>query len=188
MKQLNKLCLTGVGIGLFVALSMCLRVPVFENYYLCLGYIVMAVWLNSVGIFSGTAVGTLGTILYCVLIGGLRGMPGWALGNIVIGLNLGVWFQLAHYIKSARNRMFVNLLTSVMIIFISAFGILGVKSVVEMLLYGQPFLVRVVSNFNAFVADAVVLIISVPICNTIHTLVKKYGLIAQPFVVLQDKN
>ena len=25
------------GIALFVALSMCLRVPVFENYYLCLG-------------------------------------------------------------------------------------------------------------------------------------------------------
>lgn len=177
MKSLNKLCLSGIGVALFVALSMCLRVPVFENYYLCLGYIVMAVWLKSVGIYSGTIVGTLGTILYCTLIGGLRGMPGWAIGNIVIGLTLGVWFQLTKALKSVKKTFIVAILTMIIIVFVSAFSILGVKSVVEVTLYGQPFLVRAASNFNAFVADALVLIIALPICNTVDKIVKRQELI-----------
>ena len=81
----QKITLLAVGIALFVALSMCLQVPVFENYYLCLGYVVMAVYCYSFGTVSGTAAGTLGVVLYCLVINGLRGMPGWALGNIVIG-------------------------------------------------------------------------------------------------------
>ena len=34
----KKISLLAVGIALFVVLSLCLQVPVFENYYLCLGY------------------------------------------------------------------------------------------------------------------------------------------------------
>ena len=44
--KLKNICLNGMGIALFVVLSMCLRVPVFENYYLCLGYFVMAIVLQ----------------------------------------------------------------------------------------------------------------------------------------------
>ena len=36
-----KICVLAMGIALFVALSVCLQVPVFENYYLCLGYLMM---------------------------------------------------------------------------------------------------------------------------------------------------
>ena len=38
--------------ALFVALSLCLQAPVFENYYLCLGYAVMAVYCYSFGTIS----------------------------------------------------------------------------------------------------------------------------------------
>lgn len=86
------MCATAMGIALFVALSLCLQVPIFENYYLCLGYVVMAVYCYSFGTFSGAAVGSLGVILYCVITGGLRGMPGWCLGNLVIGILLSVTF------------------------------------------------------------------------------------------------
>ena len=34
----RKLCLTAMGTALFVVFTLCLQVPVFENYYLCLGY------------------------------------------------------------------------------------------------------------------------------------------------------
>lgn len=74
----QRIALLAVGIALFVALSMCLQVPVFENYYLCLGYVVMAVYCYSFGTVSGTIAGTLGVVLYCLVINGLRGMPGWA--------------------------------------------------------------------------------------------------------------
>ncbi len=92
-RKTKKICLMAVGIALFVVLSLCLQVPLFENYYLCLGYVVMAVYCYSFGTLSGTVVGFFGVVLYCLVISGMRGMPGWALGNIVIGTTLGQMFK-----------------------------------------------------------------------------------------------
>ena len=89
----RKITLTAVGAALFAALSLCLQVPVFENYYLCLGYAVMAVYCYSFGTVCGTVSGTLGVVVYCLVTNGLRGMPGWALGNVVIGIMLGLTFK-----------------------------------------------------------------------------------------------
>lgn len=161
---------TGIGIALFVALSMCLRVPVFENYYLCLGYIVMTVYCYSYRISSGIIVGTLGTIIYCVLIGGLRGMPGWAIGNIVLGLIIGYIFRLT---KKLKKPMIEIVICIIGIIIATAVSILGVKSIVECVLYAQPFLVRVITNMYAFIADAFVICISIPICRLLEPHVKR---------------
>lgn len=139
----KKLALMAVGIALFVVLSLCLQVPVFENYYLCLGYVVMAVYCYSFGPLAGAAVGFFGVILYCVVISGLRGMPGWALGNIVIGLALGLCFRTGRRLKS---RALHTLLFTAVIVAATALGILAVKSETESLLYAQPFLVRAVKN------------------------------------------
>lgn len=161
----KRICIDAMGIALFVALSMCLRVPVFENYYLCLGYIVMAVYLYSVGTVSGTLVGVLGTVLYCFLIGGMRGLPGWALGNIVIGIIVGLTFR---YTKKLRKLWLESVVNIGAIVISVAIGILVVKSGVEMFLYSQPFLLRTANNIYAFVADVVVLVISLPICKVIY--------------------
>ena len=157
----KKLALLAVGIALFVVLSLCLQVPVFENYYLCLGYVAMAVYCYSFGPLAGTVVGFFGVILYCLVISGLRGMPGWALGNIVIGLALGLCFKAT---RSMHSPVLRTLLHAAAIVASVALGILVVKSETESLLYAQPFLVRVGKNSSAFVADLVVLIISLPIC------------------------
>ncbi len=160
----QRITLLAVGSALFVALSMCLQVPVFENYYLCLGYAVMAVYCYSFGTFSGTVVGTLGVILYCLVINGLRGMPGWALGNIVIGICLGLAFHTTKQMKSTLLRSVLNIAA---IVIGTALGILVVKSLTESILYGQMFPVRVGKNIYAFIADVVVLIVSLPICMTL---------------------
>ena len=160
-KQIKTICITGIGIALFVVFTLCLQVPVFENYYLCLGYFVMAVWLNSVGITSGTIVGAAGVALYCVLSGGLRGMPGWALGNILIGILLG---SAMRAVRKCTSRTVRAGLLCFVIIASCALGILGVKSITESLLYTQPFIARVLKNTYAFIADAVVLIFALPVC------------------------
>ena len=54
----RKISLLGVGIALFVVLSLCLQVPVFENYYLCLGYAAMMVYCCFFGTLSGMLTGT----------------------------------------------------------------------------------------------------------------------------------
>lgn len=98
--KLKYLTATAIGIALFVVLALCLQVPVFQNYYLCLGYIAMAVYCYSFGTVSGTIVGVLGVVLYCLLTNGLRGMPGWALGNVAIGIGMGLTFAKTKQMKS----------------------------------------------------------------------------------------
>ena len=166
----KKICITAMGTALFVVLSLCLQVPVFENYYLCLGYIVMGVFCYYFGPISGITVGTLGVCLYCLLISGLRGLPGWAVGNIVIGLLVGLACKLTRNIKSKLIRQII-LITTVVIA--TAIGILGLKSIVECLLYAQPFVLRVAKNMTAFIADIVVLGISFPIALSIEPIMNK---------------
>ena len=180
MTTTKKICIYAAAIALFVAVTLCLQVPVFENYYLCLGYIVMEVCTFAFGALAGILSGSLGVVLYCLLTGGLRGMPGWALGNVVIGIGLGLLFafvrkmtagQAAEEVfseekKTGKGRVFRLFLwagAAVIVVALTAAGILGVKSITESLLYAQPFAVRVLKNMNAFIADAAVLLAALPL-------------------------
>lgn len=172
----RKVALTGIGIALFVALTLCLQVPVFENYYLCLGYLVMAVYCCCVDTVSGTLVGVLGVVLYCLLTSGLRGMPGWAAGNVVIGIMLGLAYKAA---KKFNSQLIQTLILAVTIVVSVFLGILIVKSFVEYLLYSQPMLVRMGKNMYAFVADLVMLLFSIPLVRIIDArLAKSSGKLA----------
>lgn len=167
----QRICLLAIGTALFVALSMCLQVPVFENYYLCLGYVVMAVYCYSFGTVNGTIAGTMGVVLYCLVINGLRGMPGWALGNIFIGIIIGLAFKVTKWMDG--SKLLKSIINVIAIVAATALGILIVKSGTESILYAQPMAVRIVKNVYAFVADVVVLIVSLPICVALDKHAKK---------------
>lgn len=169
--KIKKITIYGIGISLFVVLSLCLQVPVLDNYYLCLGYLVMAVYSYSIGTLAGTTVGTLGVILYCFLINGLRGMPGWAIGNIFIGIISGFAFKKSRNIK---NKLFSNGICLFGIFLGTAIGILGAKSFIEAILYAQPMLIRVAKNTSAFIADVIVLWFSIPLCKILDSHIQKY--------------
>lgn len=162
-----------IGIALFVVLSMCLRVPVFENYYLCLGYVVMTVYIWNFKWYEGTIIGVLGVILYSWIGGlGVNGLPGWATGNLVIGFILGITLPLFKkladkIVKSeelAKKKAIIVPLFIVVAIIATFIGIELVKSFVDMFVVSQPFAVRFIKNFNSFIADAFVIVASVPVC------------------------
>ena len=162
-----------IGIALFVVLSMCLRVPVFENYYLCLGYVVMTVYIWNFKWYEGTIIGVLGVILYSWIGGlGVNGLPGWATGNLVIGLILGMTLPLFKkladkVVKSgelAKKKAIIVPLFIIVAIIATFIGIELVKSFVDMFVVSQPFAVRFIKNFNSFIADAFVIVASVPVC------------------------
>ena len=164
-----------VGIALFVVLSMCLRVPVFENYYLCLGYIVMTVYIWCFKWYEGALVGFFGVILYCVIGGlGFNGMPGWAVGNIAIGLILGLSLKL---IQKIKNKFLQVALTAVVAVFASFIGIELIKSLIDSFVVSQPFIIRFGKNTSSFIADAFVIVISLPICALVEKPAKhlRYG-------------
>lgn len=171
-QNIKKICINAMGIALFVVLSFCLQMPVFENYYLCLGYVVITVYCYYFGPVSGMIVGSLGVMLYCLLISGLRGMPGWAIGNLFIGLIVGVTCKYTYEIKSKWLQYFI---IGASVLAATAIAMLGVKSVIESILYAQPFLLRAAKNSYAFVADAVVMIVSLPICAILHPVIKAQG-------------
>ena len=166
----KKICITSMGTALFVVLSLCLQVPVFDNYYLCLGYVVMILFCYYFGPISAMTVGSLGVILYCLLINGLRGMPGWVIGNIVIGLIVGLTCKFTLKMKKQWLR---HIIIGIAIVISVAIGMLGVKSIIEALLYAQPMFLRVAKNFYAFVADVTVMIISLPICVSLKGVINK---------------
>lgn len=166
----KKICFTAMGVALYVVLALCLQVPVFENYYLCLGYVSMMVFCYYFGAASGITVGVLGVVLYCLLINGLRGLPGWAAGNLVIGLVVGL---TCSFTKKMENTVLRNIIIAVAVILSTAIGILGIKSIVEVILYAQPILVRVAKNIYAFIADVVVLIAGLPICFCLKGTIQK---------------
>ena len=159
--SVKKICINGIGIALFVVMTLCLQVPVFENYYLCLGYVAMAFYTYYLGTTSGVLVGTLGVFLYCLLTGGLRGMPGWILGNVVIGVICGI---TAKIVKKHDRKYIKEILMITSVIISTAIGILVVKSLVEVALYSLPFMLRVTNNIFAFVADVVVLVLGFELC------------------------
>lgn len=168
--SVKKICITAMGIALFVVLSLCLQVPVYENYYLCLGYVVMTVYCYYFGPLSGMAVGSVGVFLYCMLTNGWRGMPGWAIGNLVIGLVVGLTCKFTSRIS---NKWFRHLLIGLSIVVSVAVAMLGVKSLVESLLYTEPMFLRLAKNIYAFVADVFVMIISLPICVSLQKVINK---------------
>lgn len=146
----KKICINAMGIALFVVLTLCLQVPVFENYYLCLGYIAMAFYTYYFGIVSGMLVGTIGVLIYCILTGGLRGLPGWLLGNVVIGVLCGL---VAVYIKEQDNQWVKQGIMISAVVASTGIGILLVKSMTEVVLYGIPFGVRIANNIFAFIVN-----------------------------------
>lgn len=167
--SLKKICLTAMGVALFVVLTLCLQVPVFENYYLCLGYVAMTVYCYYFGVASGITVGFLGVIVYCLLTSGLNGMPGWSAGNIIIGFVVGMVCRLT---AKMQNRWLRQIFIGASVVISVAIGILGVKSLVETLLYSQPIILRMAKNVYAFVADALVMLISLPLCISLEKVMK----------------
>lgn len=163
----------GLGIALYVTLSMSLQVPFFENYYLCLGYIVLAVYCTMLGPAAGAIVGAAGCVLHCFAINGLRGMPGWALGNLFTGIALG--FLLPTVLKLNKSIVRISLAILLMVA-TTAIAILGIKSLTEVILYSQPMWARMIKNSYAFFANSFVLVLSIPLCLSITSLYRKISI------------
>ena len=82
----------------------------------------------------------------------------------MISINLKIW--LLHYIKRQSEGKKRRIMIASAVIFSTAIGILGVKSLVEVYLYSLPFAVRIANNIYAFIADVIVLLVGFELCAT----------------------
>ena len=161
----RKTAITALGIALYAALSMTLKIPLISHIALDLGYIALAIYAYIFGPAIAAIVGALGCTIISLLTTGWF-PPGWFLGNIVIGYVCGRWYK--------EDKIVCNCVISVAAVFI---GILCIKTGVECAMFSIPLVVKLPKNAIAALVDAIVMCIGVYIAPKIKTLAESKGVL-----------
>lgn len=156
MNKTRKIAFLGLGIALYAVLSAFVIIPIVNRIKLDLGYIVFGIYLNKFGVIS-SIVGVFGCIIGNLLKGGSFPIA-WAIGQLFIGLTLG-------YLLPKTENIYLKILYCLISAFI---GIGLIKTVIEVMMYHFPFMLKLSSNLAAFVADVIPLIIGVLLSKKIR--------------------
>ena len=147
MSKTKKICLTALGIALYVCVSMLIKIPVVGHISLDLGYIVLAVYCYIYGGVSGAIVGSCGCFLVSLIASGWIAI-GWPLGNFLIGALCGAVYART---KGKSGATLINTAVTVAAVFV---GVAVIKTVVECALYSLPVAAKFAKNLVAFSMDA----------------------------------
>lgn len=164
MREIRKISIYGIGIALYVAISMTIKIPLAGHASLDLGYIVFAVYCYYFGSIAGMIVGGAGCMFVSLLTSGWF-PPGWIIGNIIIGFIVGM----------VGKETGASTLKRICVVFFAVFlGIFCAKTIVECTLYSIPLAVKVSKSLIVFMTDAVVMSIGIWVAPKIP--VKRDGL------------
>lgn len=151
MVKTKRICLTALGIALYVCVSMLLKIPTgIGHLSLDLGYIVLAAYCYIYGGTSGAIVGACGCFLVSLITTGWIAI-GWPLGNLFIGAVCGAVYSRT---KDMTFGTLVSMVVTVIAVFI---GVGVVKTIVECAIYSLPIGVKFAKNIVAFAMDAAVM-------------------------------
>lgn len=157
----KKIATAGIGIALYVAISMLLKIPLGVGHIMLdLGYIVFAIYCYIHGSIIGAIVGTGGCILVSLLSTGYFPI-GWALGNAFIGVVCG---------RVVDRPLWARVVIAVIAVLI---GVAGIKTIVESAIWSMPILVKLAKNLVAASADAAVMAIGTYLAPKVKNLVSK---------------
>lgn len=163
------LTINALGVALFVVTSLAFPIRLIGNYFLLLGYAILAIYCHCFGEFSGMIVGGLGTLLYCLTASSFNGLVGWVIGDILIGFVLGKVFQKTKTMQTLQ-RYGINI---AVILLSCAIAFFLIKPAIETVMFKIAFSLRVAANTPAFIMDSLMLIISLPMCDPIEKIIKR---------------
>ena len=147
MNNTRKITYIGIGIALYVAVSMIVKIPIVNRIKLDLGYIVFALYLVHFG-RTGTIVGVAGCVIANMMSGGSFPIA-WAIGQTFIGLVLGTLYP-------KEEKLWKKILYAVLIL---AIGLILIKSVLEIAMFRLPVAAKLLSNSAAWIADLIPFVI-----------------------------
>ena len=153
MNRTKKITYLGMGIALYVVLSMTVKIPLINQIKTDFGYLAFGAFLNLFGM-EGTLVGVLGCIIANSFVGSAF-PPGWVAGQLFIGLFCG-------YLLKKTDKLWLKALICVAGVFI---GIAVIKTVIEVALFAIPFNIKIIRNLVAFVADSIPMVLGVIISD-----------------------
>ena len=149
MNKTRKITYLGIGIALYVAVSLLVRIPLVNRIKFDMGYTVFGVYLTHFSYASGI-VGVLGCIIANMLGGGSFPIA-WAIGQAFIGISCA-------FIFSKTEKLWIRLVCAALSVFV---GIGLIKTFLEIAMYHFPFWAKFTSNLVAVVADAIPLLIGI---------------------------
>ena len=152
----KKIAYYGMGIALYVVLSLTIKIPLINHIKTDFGYVVFGAFLNLFGA-EATIVGVAGCILSNMLTGGSFPI-GWIIGQLFIGISCGLFFK-------KTDKMWLKILFAVFSVFI---GIAVIKTAVEVIFFNLALEAKIVRSLVAFVADAIPMVIGLLVSTKIR--------------------
>lgn len=149
MDKTKRICMTALGIALYCALSMSMKIPLGVGHIAVdLGYIVLAVYAYQMGSISAAIVGGCSAAIMSILTGWFS--LEWVLANIAIGLICGRFYNRGRN----SNAVLWNIGLTVMAVGI---GMLIIKTAVSCWLWSIPVLVKLPKSITAWIIDTIVM-------------------------------
>ena len=139
----KKIAYYGMGIALYVVLSLTIKIPLINHIKTDFGYVVFGAFLNLFGT-EATIVGVAGCILSNMRTGGSFPI-GWIIGQLFIGISCGLFFR-------KTDKMWLKILFAIASVFI---GIAVIKTAVEVIFFNLALEAKIIRSLVAFVADAI---------------------------------
>lgn len=161
MNKTKYICTTAIGIAIYCALSMSIRIPLgIGHISVDLGYIVLAVYAYNIGGISAAIVGGCSAAVISILTGWFS--LEWVLANVSIGLICGRFYERSN----TKRATFWNVSLTVLAV---AIGMLVIKTSVSCWMWSIPLLVKLPKSIAAWVTDSIVMCIAIPIARRLHT-------------------
>lgn len=154
MNKTKRICVTALGIALYCALSMSMKIPLGVGHIAVdLGYIVLAVYAYHMGSVSAAVVGGCSAAIMSILSGWFS--LEWVLANVAVGLICGHFYEHCTYDKHHTTPTYVR--NAVVTVLAVGLGMLVIKTAVSCWLWSIPVLVKLPKSITAWVVDSIVM-------------------------------
>ena len=151
MSKTRKIAFIGVGIALYVVLSMILNFPIVAHVRFDAGYVCYAVYLCLFG-WWGIPVGVVGCFIKGYVSDGWIPFT-WMVGQLIVGVSCAVVFSKTKGSKHKSMFRVAAIIISVLI------GIGIVSSLMSAIMFHQPIMLKIGRGIITAVADIIPMIV-----------------------------
>ena len=153
-KKLTKtMTYTAIMIALYFVLSALFRIPVAGHISIDLGYIVLMVAAVCLGAVPAMLVGSLGALLESMVLAQRGISVGWVLMNAIIGYVCGLILS-----KSADKSRRVFIFTAIIVVIVSVFLGVVVKTLIDCAIYNLTIVVKIPTGIVAGLLDSFIML------------------------------